>query len=383
MRMTSRGMLIAAASTALTLVAGIPASAAPAAGAGTPGWRQVKSFGQCGDGWVRSVAVTGPSSAWASGAYLPSPCDFGVPLLAHWNGRSWRAVPFPSRFNTGQAGIGANAVAALSGSYAWTFAGLGRASYAMLRANNRWRTFSLAHNSQLTSAAVFSRTNAWAFGSVGAAAYAARFNGKTWRRVPIPVVPQATAEPRPDNLWAVGAPDSAGSKKFPRTFALAHWTGRWTTHPFPNLHLPSGQSLSGGSVVSDDSGGAWVTVNVESDNSEDSVAGVLLHWTGSRWKEIALPVKVDQLGPLAHDGHGGLWITSYPTSLQCVDQCQDLEMLHRAAAGTWTGTVVNIQNVGADSMRLIPGTTGSIWAGGLVDPDGLGDTIPVMLKYGP
>ena len=371
MRALSRTALIGAASAALTLGAGIPVGAASAADAATPGWRQVKVF-DCQGANGLWITANGPRNAWASG--------FCGPTLAHWNGQSWREVSLPSRFGGFETDP---AIATLSGSYVWTFAetfaGL-RASYALLRNNNRWRTFNLANNSQLTSAVVFSRTNAWAFGSIGAAAYVIRFNGQTWRRVTIPVVPQATAAPRPGNIWAVGAPATAANGKSARIFTLAHWTGRWTTHPLPNLHLASGQSLGTPSVVTDGSGGAWITATIVQLPRADAAGGVLLHWTGRTWNRAQIPFKTLGLGPLAHDGHGGLWMTSFiPNASQ-----DDFSMLHLTRAGTWTSTVLNVE-VGLqlwtlNSVRLIPGTD-SLWAGGSVLADS--DTFPVILKYGP
>lgn len=363
MRALGRTVLIAAAGAALTLGAGIPVGAASAASAGTPGWRQVKVFNDCQGSDGIWITANGPRSAWASG--------FCGSTLAHWNGESWREVQLPPQFKNGVADP---AIAALSGSYVWTFAGLGRGSYALLRNSNRWRTFTLARDSQLTSAVVFSRTNAWAFGSVGGAAYAIRFNGRTWRRVNIPVVPQATADPGPENIWAVGAP---ANRKLPRILTLAHWSGRWTTHPFPNLHLPSGQSLSGPSVVTDGSGGAWTTATIVQGPRADPVGGVLLHWTGRTWNKAKVPFHTLALGVLAHDGHGGLWIASLSTFASS----DAISMLHRTRAGAWTSTVVNVDcYLRLDSMRQIP-RTDSLWAGGSILADT--DTFPVILKYGP
>jgi hypothetical protein len=215
---------------------------------------------------------------------------------------------------------------------------------------------------------------------VGTAAYAIRFNGETWRRVKIPVVPQATAAPRPGNIWAVGAPTTATGRKSPRTFTLAHWTGRWSAHSFPNLRLASGQSLSTPSVVTDGSGGAWIAGTIVQGPRANAAGGVLLHWTGRSWNRTKVPFTTLGLGPLAHDGHGGLWITSFtPAAAQA-----GISMLHRTRAGTWTSTILSVaagfEALSMSSVRQIPGT-GSLWAGGSVLADT--DTFPVILKYGP
>jgi hypothetical protein len=105
---------------------------------------------------------------------------------------------------------------------------------------------------------------------------------------------------------------------------------------------------------------------------------VLLHWTGRTWNRTHIPFKTLALGPLAHDGHGGLWITSYfsPGSAN-----ENVTMLHRTRAGTWTSTLLNVgEYLVISSVRQIPGT-GSLWAGGSVLADT--DTFPVVLKYGP
>jgi hypothetical protein len=375
----SRSVTMAVAAVAFGLGAGSPASAASAARAATPGWRQVKQFAQCGNGQVLSVTAKGPLNAWASG-YVPV-CNSlpaaTAPLLTHWNGRSWREVTLPSRFTTNTTD-GATAVAPLSGSETWAFAGLRQASYALLWQHNRWHTYALANNSYLSTAVAFSQTNAWAFGSVGASAYAARFNGKVWRQVPIPVVPQSTADLAPTNMWAVGPLAAAVNTPFPQPYGLAHWTGRWKTTPFPDLRLPHGAGIDYAWVVSDNSLGTFVAASISS-----QPGWVLLHWTGSRWFKLTTPAPADYIGPMARDGNGGLWIASVPATLTCSGtSCNDITMLHRSAAGAWASIVVNVQNLGVTTMRLIPGTL-SVWAGGNITQGADNGFFPVMLKYGP
>src|SRR5262249_53581638 len=53
--------------------------------------------------------------------------------------------------------------------------------------------------------------------------------------------------------------------------------------------------------------GAWVAGDLVNSQFEE-VGGVLLHWTGSGWVDVKLPFQTRGLGPLSHDGHGGLWI---------------------------------------------------------------------------
>jgi hypothetical protein len=279
--------------------------------------------------------------------------------------------------------LAASAVASLSGSYTWTFlkrdAPLSSHDFAMLRQDGRWTAFQLAGNSSINSAVVFSRSDAWGFGTVGQGAYAVRFNGRSWRRVPIPVVPLATAAPRPDNIWVVGPADRQAGQAFPHSYQLAHWTGRWQVRPLPKLSLPAKTSFDGASVVSAGPGAVFVAVQFFPPGGQQS--GELLQWNGTRWSNIKLPVPVIYLGPLAHDGHGGLWVAASPTPVY-----PEVVMLHRSPSGAWLQSAAVQTSCGdcqltVNAMRLVPGT-GSVWAGGNVDVDCNGDdcVIPVIVE---
>lgn len=367
-----RGVLVVVAGVAVGLAGGGPAVARVSAGGGVPGWRVVREFSGCGNGQVLAVTARAPGDAWASGYEPLCPGGVTAPLLAHWNGRSWGQVSLPSRFTTGGSN-GATDVAALSGSYAWTFAGIGSASDALLQDHGRWHVYGLAANAYVSSSVVFGRGNAWAFGSIGASAYAARFNGRAWRRVGVPVVPQSTADPGPSNIWAVGPVASpAGSQRF----GLAHWTGRWATVRLPGRLLPAGARVDYAWVVSDGGRGAFVAAGISA-----RPGWVLLLWTGSTWVKVATPAAADVIGPIARDGHGGLWVASVPPGTCPAAGCDTVTMLHRHGAGTWSRTVVKVANLGLTDVRLIPGTT-SLWASGNIITGSTGDFVPVILKYG-
>jgi hypothetical protein len=379
---------------ALAVAAGMPAvgSVQAVQSAAVPSWRVVKEFGTCGSGvGVQSVTATSASNAWATGdfsLFFPKSgtCSPVSLLIAHWDGRSWRDLRPPVGFGqyTGHA------VATLSASYAWVFADRSVPtppviqSFALLWQNGRWRAFRLADGAFITSAVAFTHSSAWGFGYVfflplgHVAAYAVRFNGQGWRAVPVPVLPQGTSSPAPDNIWAVGPLAAAANQPIPQPYALAHWTGRWHTIPFPNLGLPSGEGVDHAWVVADGAHGAWVAGDLVRNQPFQEVGGVLLHWTGSGWVDVKLPFQTLGLGPLSHDGHGGLWITS------CVPAgCTSLDMVHHSA-GRLAVTPVAVPADGADvaAMRLIPRTR-SVWAGGALISGENPDYFSMMLKYGP
>ena len=123
--------------------------------------------------------------------------------------------------------------------------------------------------------------------------------------------------------------------------------------------------------------GPWVAGDLVAGDSQ--VGGVLLHWTGSTWVNVKLPFQTLGLGPLAHDGHGGLGIASIPAAC-----CDALDMAHYSA-GRWSVTPVPVpvgDGATVATMRLIPWTQ-SVWAGGYLTAGEGGDQFGAMFKYGP
>ena len=320
-------------------------------------------------------------------------------LIAHWDGRSWQELRPPPgfRFSGLREPIG-DSVAALSGSYSWAFVHSDVASasavesFALLRRNRTWRTVRLANGVTISSSVAFSPANAWAFGSLQPSlfsgfiyAYGAHFDGQRWRRVPMPVLPQGTSSPAPRNIWAVGPLAKDVNKFFPQPYALARWTGVWRTIAFPPLIAPIGGGFANASVVPAGPHGAWVAADLAVQNADGSLSTVgiaLLHWTGSRWINIKVPFKSAGIGPMSRDGHGGLWIEATIADNPCF-YCDNVEMLHYNA-GQWSKTLLPIAGLTVTGMRLIPGTQ-SVWASGtgVAVPGGEGDTVGVVLKYGP
>jgi hypothetical protein len=387
MRITGTVRVLAVAGMMLGVSAGLPAVGAGAAGTGagaSPVWRVTQYFGACQSDGVMSVSATGARDAWATGQAFSFQCDSPGLLIAHWDGRSWHDLTPPPGFAGVRNDAIGTSVAALSPSLAWVF--VNRAvsathppgSFALLWQGGRWRQFRLPDYVQVSSSAVFSPSDAWALGTIAGHKYAARFNGKRWKPVPIPVRPQDAALAGPRNIWAVGTLAGLDS---PQSLALAHWTGRWHNVPLPT-GIASRPDRISARVLSDGSGGAWVAITVLSNIGEHPpIGGKLLHWTGRKWLFVKVPFPTLGLGPLARDGRGGLWVAS--TSSPACPGC-DISAMFRYNAGTWSMAPVNVPGLTVTAMRLIGGTT-SVWASGanVPVPGGEGDTVGVMLKYGP
>jgi hypothetical protein len=125
------------------------------------------------------------------------------------------------------------------------------------------------------------------------------------------VVPLGLAAASPRDIWVLGAIPGSPVNEFVQPNALAQWTGKWRTIPFPDLHLSSQWSIGASSVVPDHAVGAWVLVTFAKFFPRRSFS-LLLHWTGSRWTQVTVPYKTNGTGPLARDGRGGLWLAAKP-----------------------------------------------------------------------
>jgi hypothetical protein len=79
----------------------------------------------------------------------------------------------------------------------------------------------------------------------------------------------------------------------------------------------------------------------------------LVQLSNGVWSRVKIPFTVGNLGWLASDGHGGIWLEASGSSTKT-------EILHRSATGRWTETTTPGF---MGQMALIPGTT-SLWGVG-------------------
>lgn len=145
----------------------------------------------------------------------------------------------------------------------------------------------------LWAVAATSTTTAWAVGDRGQqdTPLIVHWNGTKWRRVPAGAPADtwlhAIAASSPGNAWALGetCPPTGSSRQMP---VILHWNSRaWRQVPSP---VPPGASLSSVSVTSP--ANAWVVGRyfASANRSPGSTRPIALHWNGSAWRRVPLPV---------------------------------------------------------------------------------------------
>jgi len=142
----------------------------------------------------------------------------------------------------------------------------------------------------LEAVAATSAANAWAVGDLGqrGTPLIVHWNGTKWSRVPAGAPADtwlhAVAASSPGNAWALGETERTGS---PRQMpVILHWNGRaWRQVPSP---APSSAHLSSVSVTSP--ANAWVVGSYFADPSAGSTRPIALHWNGSAWRRVPLPL---------------------------------------------------------------------------------------------
>jgi hypothetical protein len=146
-----------------------------------------------GPGVIYAMSASSATNVWAAGALSTRG---GVPVVLHWNGKTWARVP------TGTAGSGLNSLSiSTSGpKNVWIDSRPGAGRVSLRRWNGkRWHTTRVAGRPSraLLYVATTSRDQAWAVtahevrvtnGSVDEA-LAWHWNGQAWTSIPIPVSP--------------------------------------------------------------------------------------------------------------------------------------------------------------------------------------------------
>jgi len=247
-------------------------------------WQQVPSPDPSDtDNTFFGVAATSAGNAWAVGSFVTSVNLGGQPLIAHWNGSSWKHFSGPNLGDCFTCPL--TGVAATSGSNAWAVGFIDNVKTSpqslILHWNGTaWKQVPSPNPSTsgdfLYGVAATSASNAWAVGSVGNNVLIAHWNGTAWKQVPTPNLEgtlYGIAATSASDAWAVGSLPTGGT-------LTVHWNGTaWKRVPSPG---PSGSVIFFSGAAATSASDAWAA---GTDGSDTLIA----HWNGTDWKQVPSP----------------------------------------------------------------------------------------------
>jgi hypothetical protein len=203
---------------------------------------------------------------------------------------------------------------------------------------------------------------------------AAHYFHGAWRKVSLPGAPEEVSALAADDIWVLGTTKQSLTAARP-VFAAMHWNGSsWRVRKLPAAKIPQGDSV-GYRIAAVGSHNIWLARLVGTATQTSSVA--LLHWTGG-WRVTKAPTAIDDFGPLAQDGHGGLWMDAQHGTLQAAR-----DFLYHFGGGHWTHQPVPAPanaHATLSSLTWIPGTR-SLWAAATAIAGG--EQTAEILKFGP
>lgn len=249
---------------------------------------------------LNGVTATSAGNAWAVGHYSGSAGTRTI--ILHWDGTSWTQVPSPDPSHQ-RLYNDLFSVSAASASSAWAVGEYTTASHGLQPLIARWNGTTwkqvaspvLPAGGTLHGVAATSTDSAWAAGysQDPSADLTEQTNGTGWTQVTAPDPVTGTnpvnetgpaAASSPANVWVIGSGFSTSDTN--GTLFGLHWTGTgggWTVTPMPDPDYHP--SLSGVATLSTSS--AWAVGTVQ--NSEGALRTLILRWNGTAWTRTASP----------------------------------------------------------------------------------------------
>jgi hypothetical protein len=345
------------------LAAGLP-SRRPATDPGGPSWHVYQAV-HARNASLYDVVATGRKHAWAAGASGTS-----TPVLYRWKGSRWQAIPRP-----GRSGSPVTSVAASSARNVWAAIGSQAAiDHWNGRAWSRFR-FGQPARVEIDGLTTSGRKDAWVFAYNNKTKHetAFHYNGAGWKGTRLsvslgggPSARLASSSSR-SNVWAWAYDAKHG------WWVALHFNGRaWRVIRLPAKLLPSGHTVLPEQMLAESRTSVWGTVYAAAGGSRGPV--ILLHWNGRRWRRAAgQPPAGSLTGPIAPDGHGGLWLSAQRPA--------GAGFLAHYRRGTWTQSAVPGSPVTVTALALVPGTR-RLWGSGTVGPGSGASHGAVILQYG-
>jgi hypothetical protein len=237
-------------------------------------WQSVSVPPGAGGGELFSISGRSLDDLWAVGFLRKDAGGSYVPLIIHWNGKSWQVTHFAAE---AQLGI-LYGVSTRSGTDAWAVGTTGPKNGALLLHWNgrRWLRVPAPRpdpSQSLNAVADISSGDAWAVGADKKRELILHWNGKSWRDAPNPgskmkngALEDLTALSA-NEIWTIGYADGPN---------VLRWNGAaW--HVAPASRLPSlGDPLWAIAAVSPDD--IWA-----GGNNANFTDVLMKHWDGTDW----------------------------------------------------------------------------------------------------
>ncbi|MEV8632332.1 hypothetical protein AB0395_11820 [Streptosporangium sp. NPDC051023] len=273
-------------------------------------WKTAEPAALSGSSALLDVTTAGPREAWAVGYQLSAEDREGAPAVVRWDGTGWHAVPgLTDRDVYHLTGVSASGPGDV-----WV-AGNGASAFAARWDGRRWtalRPFGVAEDYRLTDVAAADGTDttgkeAWFTGNGPAGGVLLEWVGGEFGNVLNEdggTFEAITA--REGNVWAVG------SDKEHTPLVWHGDSGNWEKMETPAVR---GGTLRQVWQVSPSDVWAVGEVAAESGGTGQGAAErrraqpLVLHWDGTRWTRVEVPVARGTLHGVTASGPGDLWIS--------------------------------------------------------------------------
>jgi hypothetical protein len=266
---------------------------------------------------IADVATASSHSVWAVGSLT---IDRGngesdVPLVEHWNGRSWHRFTAPAIPAGARVGAALNEVVASShGLWVVGSADFGPSdedgSFVARWTGTRWSEHNFGENWNVAHLAVLSSKDVRVLGvrfTTTQRGVTAHWNGQVWTTGSLAERPAYEIDGELGQVAPTWAPASSPTTYQP---LLLHWNGHaWARATMPKVALPKGAgSYFVRDVLDLGHGDVWLTVGYA---HNDGIAPglTLYHLTKTGWHRT-LNLADDAPAALVSDGGKGLWLLS-------------------------------------------------------------------------
>jgi hypothetical protein len=349
---------IAATSAVLGFAGFASAANASAAPAATPSWHTVYSLAENGE--FDGVVATGKTTGFA---FFDSYTTVATPVAYQRTGATtFKKVPFTAVANEWVVGAGGT-----SSSDVYVFADIENLkSFKPESEVLKWtgKKFSVVatFSGELGGGTVLSADNVFAYGSTlygglpSAGIY--HYNGHKWTKLP------GAISGGGDALSATSAYVVSGT-------SIHHYNGTtWTTTNLASLLPARGADLTGVLALSTDS----IYATGDGGANESAGPAVILHYNGHKWSKVVSYRDGSADGEPASDGKGGLWVAAGESGASV--------LLHYSGGKLTTVATPEFDGsrVTVFSISRIPGTTGELAGGVVLDASGKSYHPPVILQ---